>query len=320
MGRTLLAAIFSLVLAVSLAGARQQTAETNSVREENQGQHKLPEDRDDVTTALKVISRSIEQNRTPEKTDYEKRQAADDVQAQRDMALWALVMCVLGVAQLIVATLGIWYIRKTLVATEHAVKEAGDATEAAHLAVAETGRIGEAQVRAYVSVIGLEFSWEDDGVMMIPRPGVTLVLNNSGATPADKVAYFCGCECLTISEAREFVCPDKMTFLPRLPTMPAGSTERRSAMAFGYLPKLKEYQERADRFTGDTRIGDMPIMIIWATVVYEDVFNAVYRSDSAFLLEPHERMENVSLKITDAPQRSFQRIESRDSLIQTRDQ
>lgn len=316
MWRVLLAAICGVVLAVGLMGAGKQPDDPHGTSGRDQRQSQTAAQQDRTVAALAAIARSVEQGRAPDQTEYEKRQSADDVQAQRDMALWAFVMCLLAAAQLIIAGVGIWYIRKTLVATERAVAEAGDATEAAHLAVAETARIGEAQVRAYLSVIGLDFSWEDDGVMMVPRPKVALILNNSGATPADKVAYFCGCECVTLNEARRFVCPDKLSFLYRLPTMPAGSTERREAMAFGYLPKLKQYQSGRAAFTQHMKIGDMPIMVLWATVIYEDVFSVTYRSDSAFLLEPRETMMGVSLTVTDAPQRSFQRVADRQALTQ----
>lgn len=85
------------------------------------------------------------------------QRAKDDLSAQQGMmwAAWAMfgatvASIIIGLASLFLIWRTVAYTREGAVAARDAVSEAVNATEAARAAVAETKRIGEAQVRAYV--------------------------------------------------------------------------------------------------------------------------------------------------------------------------
>ena len=285
------------VLALGLtAGVEQDDRRSSRQGGEVAAQH----GRDEF--ALEAIARAIENNRSAPPTEYEKRQAADDVQAQRDMALWALVMCVLAGAQLVIGGLGIWYIRKTLVATEGAVREAGDATIAANKSVAETARIGEAQVRAYLSVIGAEYILKEGD---FATSKFVLKLNNSGSTPATSVSIFCGCNVLTIGSSRSFRCPETVPFVRPLNAVPASSTLEEAVVAFGILPCLREFDEAWGACDNHTLIKNYPVIAIWGSIFYEDVFRTSFRSDFAFSFTPQEGRNKVQLSPLESPAEVF---------------
>jgi hypothetical protein len=98
-----------------------------------------------------------------------------DLWAQSLMALWAF-------GQLILTGVGIWYIRKTLLETEAAVKLAGKGNDAAQAAVEVTREIGEAQVRCYVQITKVAMDYA--GL----EPVIVFSLHNSGQSPAANVA------------------------------------------------------------------------------------------------------------------------------------
>lgn len=105
---------------------------------------------------------------------YEANKPADeDLRAQQDMALWALWMFIAAGATVLVTIVGIYYVRETL-----------DATRAT---VTETSRIGEAQVRAYLSVKSVEFDWEDVGDGTKKMTCITAKWENTGQSPARHV-------------------------------------------------------------------------------------------------------------------------------------
>jgi len=93
-----------------------------------------------------------------------------DLKAQRQMALLTGVIAALTFVGLIV----LW---QTLRATRATLIEAEKATH-------ETRRIGEAQTRAYLSVIGGEFSLERALPMTLP---IMILIHNSGNSPADSI-------------------------------------------------------------------------------------------------------------------------------------
>ena len=99
--------------------------------------------------AKATIEEAVECSYRARSATTEQQQSAYDLNAQREMSNWAestmWATWLVGSATVIVAALGAWWVRDTLVETRNAVKAANDA-------VAETRRIGEAQVRAYLSV------------------------------------------------------------------------------------------------------------------------------------------------------------------------
>jgi hypothetical protein len=99
-----------------------------------------------------------------------------DIWAQGFMALAALL-------QVGLTGLGIVYIRRTLLATEAAVVEAREATEAANQAVAVTRVSAENQLRAYLTVDQIYVADMVEGQAL----EAWFSLSNRGQTPAKKI-------------------------------------------------------------------------------------------------------------------------------------
>jgi hypothetical protein len=98
-----------------------------------------------------------------------------DLRAQRQMALFTVVIAGLTFIGLVV----LW---QTLRATQATLTEAENATKAAIETTAVTRRIGEAQVRAYLAII--DGWWEMDSEGQFE---VTAVIKNVGQSPANFV-------------------------------------------------------------------------------------------------------------------------------------
>lgn len=179
MGRVLLL-IVGLVVAVGLTGAAQQVQPPQQPASANQpakAAEKARQQRPPVMITLSEPDRQSErgQKKSHGEAGWSEPSPWYDLWAQSLMALWAFL-------QLVLTGVGIWYIRKTLVETEKAVNQAVEATGAAQMAVAETTRIGEAQVRAYLLV--------ENPMLSAEAPGFILRLRviNSGMSPARKVS------------------------------------------------------------------------------------------------------------------------------------
>ena len=123
-------------------------------------------------------------NQEPDRKEWREE---TDLQAQRNMSKWALAMFIVSGAGVIVAVFGLLFIKETLLATQKAAKYAFDTlhqakltTKAANDTVAETKRIGEAQVRAYLSIVDLSVVVSEEGITHKLR----VTVKNSGQTPA----------------------------------------------------------------------------------------------------------------------------------------
>jgi hypothetical protein len=109
------------------------------------------------------------------------------------MAKWAFWMFVAALASVLLTSAGVFLIWRTLHHTRRAadaagkaVTEAENATAAANRTTDETRRIGEAQVRAYLSIT-------DATVEILNRnnaPQIKVRLRNSGQSPAKNVQIF----------------------------------------------------------------------------------------------------------------------------------
>lgn len=230
--------------------------------------------------------------------------ARADLIAQIWMAIFAGLQLVLTFGALI-------YIRWTLIETRKAVAEAASATDAARDAVAETSRIGEAQVRAYLSVVGAKYAEvPPDGT-----PELHLSLNNSGSTPAVSISYFCGCTVSGFGEAREFLCPNAVPFLVSMPPVPGTETRQDRAMCFALSANRESYRIALTKFDEHSPLKMAPVLIIWGVLFYEDVFGATYRSNFAFLAEPRGWPRELNLSVTHTPQTSFRRIKDRNNYV-----
>lgn len=121
-----------------------------------------------------------------------------DLKAQKAMALWAKLMFFASIASVAVTAVGLELLRRTLKATKDAatyaesaaraawetVEQAKAATLAAQEAVGVTREIGQAQVRAYLSIIPqepIDVDWP------ISWPAVELIIENTGQSPSQNV-------------------------------------------------------------------------------------------------------------------------------------
>jgi len=128
-----------------------------------------------------IKSPTGEPKSTQSHTEVKDNREQQDLQAQQDMAFWAMLMVFAAVATVIITAIGVWLVRQTLKATLLAVEDTGKATEAmleSNKIARETGR---KQVRAY---IGIESITLDDGEdFNIPR--FIIEIKNNGVSPAN---------------------------------------------------------------------------------------------------------------------------------------
>lgn len=104
-------------------------------------------------------------------SEYDQTAEYYDLKAQQDMAKWSLLM--FGIT-----AIGVGYIAMTLHATRSTLKEAERTTAAANRTVDETRRIGEAQVRAYLTYENARFQYGGDEARL------SFEIHNSGQSPA----------------------------------------------------------------------------------------------------------------------------------------
>lgn len=218
-------------------------------------------------------------------SERESKREESDLAAQWNAADWARWATVVAGAQLIATILGLYFIKHTLDATRAAVQEAGDATEAAREAVRETSRVGEAQARAYLSVVQASFHVDRRPRQLTDIPNYELMLkfHNSGGTPAVNVSYYCEARVSTWSDTE--TPPDLSTvpFHHFVTNKPPGEPGEIKAICYGLMPRWSEFQDNWAKVTRDTTFGQMPNLIICGIVFYEDVFGATFRSQFGFM-------------------------------------
>lgn len=255
-------------------------------------------------------------------TARENSEARQGLYAQQDAARWSFWAMIGGWASLMIAAVGVWFVKRTLDATLEAVKEANIATDAAQRSVDETTRIGEAQARAYLTVIQAEFY-----VDRMPRnhPGMpnfelTLHFHNSGQTPAVNVSYYC----------TSLIAPwMNRGILPPLGTIPdqtyitnviPHTPSNISATCFGIAVQWREFIKRWEHVDGDTPFGQIPMLVIYGVVFYEDIFGKTFLSRFVFSLEGCKVEDGVSVEREKLPTLqgsipTFKPIETRSDYI-----
>ena len=224
-----------------------------------------------------LVERAIANPETADGTQREQR----DLIAQESAALWGFWIAVIAFLQLAATVIGLVFIKRTLDATRAAVKEAGDATEAAREAVKETSRVGEAQTRAYLSVVRADFHFARRGKSGLPFD-LTLQFHNSGGTPAVNVSYYCGAVISTWSDSKAPPDLNTVPFQQFVTNKPPGDSPVQ-AVCYGIAPRWREYAKRWDEVDEDTKFGEMPQLVICGVVFYEDVFGQTFRSQFAFV-------------------------------------
>jgi hypothetical protein len=114
---------------------------------------------------LECVVEHVESARDQERSAY-------DLEAQQSVADSTFWVMLLGLGSLTLAAFGIWYVRETLLATREGNAEM----------VAETRRIGEAQVRCYLSFDWVKVTYRSDGLI-----DLCVQIRNAGQSPARDV-------------------------------------------------------------------------------------------------------------------------------------
>jgi hypothetical protein len=132
--------------------------------------------------AKSSVEEALECYQRADTASRDEQRAEKDLNAQREMADWAEGMLwatlFVGFLTISITGLGVYWVRETLVETRKAVKAADDA-------VSVTREIGEAQVRAYLSVTGGSFS------VRLGSAHYHIKIKNVGQSPARNVAVRC---------------------------------------------------------------------------------------------------------------------------------
>lgn len=103
--------------------------------------------------------------------------AAQDLEQQTKMAVWAFWMMIASFGSILVTAIGVVYVRLTLDQTAAATKAANDA-------VAVTGRLGEAQVRAYMVSSTIWATPIKDVSGQVVALEFKAIFHNTGQSPA----------------------------------------------------------------------------------------------------------------------------------------
>lgn len=191
-----------------------------------------------------------------EKAARDAHRSQKDLKAQRYMALWAFFMAAAGIVGLIVTGVGLYFIYRTLVASEKATKAAVEAVNV-------TRDMGERQIRAYLAV-------ENSTVRNLAvgqNMKIEFSLKNSGQSPAKNVSVET-IICFTDEDPNS----KKLYF----GTIPAGS--RAHVSAGGDYRQFRNYETTIDQSVFDN-ITNGTIHILFAGVIkYKDVFGATRRT------------------------------------------
>lgn len=173
---------FTLIYSKGYQAADQRNEAENAAR--NTAQQHYQE-----CVAKLTAQEALECYQRAEKAARDDQRADQDLNAQREMADWAEGMLwasvTLGVTTIIITGLGVYYVRRTLAESVRATNAAVEAAKAGQKAneIAEDAavlarRLGQAQVRSYLSCIGGKFS-AYRGFLML-----TFSVRNTGQTPA----------------------------------------------------------------------------------------------------------------------------------------
>lgn len=155
-----------LVALVSFSYARLKGYESaDKYHEADHAAHAERESQYNRCIMLPSVEEVRECYKNPAETSRSEERAQQDLNAQREMANWAEGMLWASLASVFATLVGIVYVRKTLI---------------------ETRRIGQAQVRAYLSCKAADYGIEDDWFQC------TVVIANSGQSPALDVRLSAG--------------------------------------------------------------------------------------------------------------------------------
>ncbi|KZC82518.1 hypothetical protein AYR46_03935 [Sphingobium yanoikuyae] len=205
--------------------------------------------------------------------------------ASEESAFWAMcgvVVTLLGTAGLLITIL-----------------QGRKALERAHEGNIIAQNIGEAQMRAYLSVVRAELHIDrlDRTHPSLPNFETKLHFHNSGQTPAINVSYYCT-SAIAQWRHRNILPELELNFDQVFVTnvTPGGSSQV-NATCYGIAVQWREFIKLWKKVDDDTMFGDIPMLIVHGVVFYEDVFGKLFKSRFGFALEDHDpdrRLTSIS--------------------------
>lgn len=195
-------------------------------------------------------------------TGNEHQRAERDLSAQQEMARWAFYMLAVSSAGLVITAVGIYYVRDTLIETRKSVQV--------------TREIGEAQVRAYLSIRPTVIP-SMEGAPLDHRRSFEVEIENAGLTPARNVNAVVYADWLP----RNLPSP-----CPNLVRMRDGSTQADLTIAAGSSISASAETKLTDLdfLTKDTNAGPT-VPHLYGIVWYNDVFGRPHRTRFAFVAQ-----------------------------------
>ncbi|MCK5644552.1 MAG: hypothetical protein KAJ19_27385, partial [Gammaproteobacteria bacterium] len=190
------------------------------------------------------------------------------MKAQQDMAYWAMILTMISAAGIIISAIAVWAVFLSLSQTR--------------TAISDTKKIGQAQVRAYLSFT-LEKSKGDMTIGFDNPEGATVefTIVNSGLSPARTVRYLAAINIMEhpIGHNNDLVWASEGQILPG-GSMHQGQEWGCSASG----TKVFDTQTVADAFApnSETRI------YLFGVIEYTDVFDKPQKTRFCYYLDPHE--------------------------------
>jgi hypothetical protein len=213
-----------------------------------------------------------------------------ELAVQEDMARSARWAAGAALASVMLSAVGVYLIWRTLLYTRNAsrsaadaVKEAENATSAARESMRETMRIGEAQVRAYLTVEALVVPQLEGSDLDHPQ-NFSIKISNSGQSPARNVQALAYAN--WVPRQLPVPCPD----LVKLADSGGPGFSISSGQSVGCAVQSDLTAE--DFFLKDTNSGQQ-VPSVFGIVWYEDVFGCRHRTRFAFHAELRIVTESV---------------------------
>jgi hypothetical protein len=182
---SLVALAGGLILAGSAdAQIVQHDARSNSPAQQTQPQPKTeiqPSDLTAIKNQIERIGTALESANNDANSAEEKDYAQRNLKAQERVADWAPAVFFVAFIELIVTAVGVYFIYQT---------------------IKETRRIGQAQVRAYVSIKSVAIRFVDITENMT-YPSVSVVAENSGQSPARNFVWRATLQYICDGQARK---------------------------------------------------------------------------------------------------------------------
>lgn len=155
--------------------------------------------------------------------EAEKQRPQADLEAQQDMAFWAMLMVAVSAVSVVVAGVAVYLVfltlreagkttkaaRNAVEETQNATSEAKRANEIAQQAVANSERMGQLQVRAYLIIASAYVRLLNNGNIEISG-----ICKNSGQTPAGNVIVHFRCRISFDLQNDEYAIPNSLKFFP----------------------------------------------------------------------------------------------------------